>query len=154
MPICRFLQSLDDQLEDANSPIWNVDFDLKGLPDIPADAIEESKTELAETSLPDPTTSAEPTDEYTGAEATTMVKLDPLTVKTDDTEAPVCELYFFYIINRMTQLHFSPYGLNVRQDTIKKWYFCPNMFVLMCCLDNVRRILRRISHATIQRNDG
>ncbi|XP_067931854.1 histone acetyltransferase KAT2A-like [Watersipora subatra] len=27
----KFLQSLDDQLEDADSPIWNVDFDVKSL---------------------------------------------------------------------------------------------------------------------------
>ena len=87
--LSRFLQSLDDQLEDPNSPIWNVDFDLKTLPDPPSDDVE-VKSEAGEAPTPEPSTSGEPAVEATGTEATitttTIAKLDPLTVKTDTSE--------------------------------------------------------------------
>ena len=61
----RFLQSLDDQLEDADSPIWNVDFDSKALssptePQPPVKPPEPSASPVAQT-----------------------VKMDPLTIKTE-----------------------------------------------------------------------
>lgn len=31
----RFLQKLDDQLDDSNSLIWNVDFDINSIPAVP-----------------------------------------------------------------------------------------------------------------------